>query len=178
MISCLFSTLKRLILFQFFFVFAYFKYTDLSKSAYEFKDRFYEVATFAKIRHPLIDTAFADPILSFQIFLGISLFSAIAATLGSKFFSFLSGIIVVLTALIYYSPLRNKQGQKEGKINLDNISLEFVLTCSLALGILAYSFSQRGCKSSISVAEEKAEVTHTRDPKPPSSNSSKKKKHL
>ena len=177
MISYMCSVFNRFLLFQFFFVFAYYKFLDVSKSSHEFKDRFYELSKLISFKNSYLDLLFNNPIPVFQAFIGIQLVSALLAVLGSRLFSFISGMFLLLTSLFYYSPFITKSA---GAVNIsfENCSIEFMLSISLVLAIFAQSFSSNCCKKSNQEAVETEEETvkprqENRESKP--SSKSKKK---
>lgn len=141
MISSFSSALKRFLLYQFIFVFAYYKFQDISKSSYDYKDRFYELCKFFDFRNPHIDQLFLNPIPFFQGFMAIQVLFAIMAVLGSRLFSFLSGLLLLINSVIYYSPFRQRQGGLSGKFLLESFSFEFMLSIALVLAIFAQSLA-------------------------------------
>ena len=179
------SALKRLLLFQFVFVFAYYKLIELSKSSYDFKDRIYELSKFSDFRHPLVDKVLMNPIPVFQAFIGIQVFCALFAVLGFRFFSFLSGIFMIFTSLVYYSPIKSIITGVPAKFLLESSSMEFLFSIALVLAIFAQALTSSGSEKSASVVIEKKEedaepITskpsdHKRDSRP---QSKKYKKHL
>jgi len=158
MISYMSSVFKRFLIFQFFFVFAYYKFLDLSKSSYEFKDRFYELSKLFSFKNPQVDLLFNNPIPVFQAFMGIQMVSALLAVLGSRLFSFVSGVLLLLTSLIYYSPFKTKMGGVSAKNMFETSSIEFLLSIALVLAIFAQSFSSSCCEKS-NESEVEPEVT-------------------
>jgi hypothetical protein len=178
MISYFPSLFRRFLLFQFIFVFAYYKYQDISKSSYEFKDNFYELSKFFDFRNPQIDQFLINPIPVFQIFIAIQVFSAIRAVLGSKFFSFTSGLLLLVSSVIYYSPFRSRQGGLSGKFLLESFSFEFMLSIALVLAIFAQSFYSSKKNDEVTatkVQEEPVKTSSGRDSRPQSKG---KKKHI
>jgi hypothetical protein len=180
MISYMCSVFKRFLLFQFFFVFAYYKFLDVSKSSYEFKDRFYELSKLISFKNTQVDLLFNNPIPVFQAFIGIQLVSALFAVLGSRLFSFISGIFLLLTSLIYYSPFKTKSAGASANISFETCSIEFLLSIALVLAIFAQSFSSSYCKkSNQDVVETEQETVKPKQEKRESKPSSKgKKKHI
>lgn len=181
MISFLCGVVKRSFLFQFFFIFAYLKYSDMGKSSYEFKDKVYEASAIANLKHPMIDRAFANPMMAFQVFLGVQVFSAGMAVLGSRFFSFLSGLLLLAGNVVYNNPLRvtGKPNQPISieKLTLTSIPIEFILLCCLSLGILTQAFT-RGCCRRDTVIEEAGHREETPDARRTPTVSSGKKKRV
>lgn len=139
------GTLQRTILFQFFFVFAFIKYRDISKSSYEFKDKFYELTTLLNFKNNLIDQAFANPVLVFQAFLGIQVFCALLAILGSRFFSFITGVVLIAANLVYNNPLKF---DTKNNFGFFTIPFEFLILTAFTIGVFTQAFSGSSkCKS-------------------------------
>lgn len=182
MLGYLCGVFKRLFLFQFVFLFAYLKYKDLSTSSYEFKDKVYEFSTSVNFKHPKVDQLLSNPVLLFQIFVGAQAAFAVLALLGSRFFSFLTAVMVVLTNVIYNNPLKilnptKKAGENPKPFNLNQIPLEFILMTILALAIFAQSFSKSCCGSAEALEAGKG-VEETTDGRRDAKVSSQKKKRI
>jgi hypothetical protein len=174
MISILTNTFKRTLLFQFIFIFAFLKLRDITRSSYELKDRFYELATLLNFKNDLIDKAFTNSLLVFQIFLGALLSSSLLATLGSRVFSFISGLLLILLNLIYFNPLRsNNKIASIGKLTIFNLPIESLVLLAISLGIFIQTFS-RDNKSNISPEAGAKFSELKRETKPNSSNKKKK----
>jgi hypothetical protein len=181
------SVIKRLLLFQFIFVFAYYKFLDLSKSSYEFKDRFYELSKFYDFRHPLVDKVFVNPIPVFQAFIGVQLFCALFAVLGFRLFSFFSGFLMFVTSIVYFSPFKSIKAGVPTKFLLESCSMEFLFSIALVLAILAQAFTSSDSKKSKSVVLEAkdeqpesitSKQTEGRDSRPQSTSGKAGKKRL
>jgi hypothetical protein len=175
MIAFLLSIFKRVFLFQFIFVFAFLKIRDISKSSYELKDKYYELATLLNFKHPLVEKAFSDPLLVFQIFIGLQVFSAVVATLGSRFFSFLSAVLLIISSVLYFNPMkvRNNVITPE-KFNFSTFSLESLLLLGVSIGIFTQTFSRSRCNSHV----VEAGVTPNENKRENKPASSKKKRTL
>jgi len=178
------SAIKRLVLFQFVFVFAYYKFMDLAKSSYDFKDRIYDLSKFSDFKHPLVDKVLMNPIPVFQVFIGVQVFCALFAVLGFRFFSFLSGIFMLFTSVVYYSPFKSIKAGVPAKFLLESSSMEFLFSIALVLAIFAQALTSSAYEKSASVEKEKEEAAepitskqseHKRDSRP---QSKKNKKHL
>ncbi len=175
------AELKRFLLFQFFFVYAYFNFFDVSKYSYEFKDGIYGLCKYFNYRNPQIDQLLSNPVPIFQGLVVVQLISAIMAVLGNKFFSFLSGVLLLVINLINNSPFRLKQGGVSGKFILESFSMEFMLSLALVLAIFAQSFSsseesktESKPQEKVKEAESEKPKTVQRDSKPQSSKGKKK----
>ena len=177
MLCYLFNTVKRAFLFGFVFVFAYLNFREITRSSYEFKDRVYEFTTGVNFKHPLLDQYLTNPTQVFQAFLIAQVAFALLATLGARFFSFLSGLLLLLVNILYNNPLRVASGSKPATYILKNfdyktLSPEFVLLTILSLAMLTQSF-QTACVTSSN--RETQTSDEKRENKP---SSSKKKKVL
>ena len=112
---------KRLFLFQFVFLFAYLKYRDISASSYEFKDKIYEFSTSLNFKHTYLEELLKNPIMAFQIFIGFQAVCALLAILGSRLFSFLTAICLILTNIIYFNPFQINPNTKKPNMSLKNV---------------------------------------------------------
>ena len=187
MLCYLFNTVKRLFLFGFVFVFAYLNFRNISKSSYDFKDKVYEFTTGVNFKHPLLDQYLANPTQVFQAFLIAQVAFALLATLGVRFFSFLSGLLLVLVNVLYYNPLRATPGSKTPNFSLQNLDLktlssavsaEFLLLTCLSLAMFAQSFNNSSRSVTHIQVEAQASSTSSdsrRDSRPASG---KKKKTI
>lgn len=173
MASSFFSgVLKRLFFFQFMFIFAYYKYRDLTKSSHEFKDKINQVTSQLNFTHPLLDTYLKNPLFTFQMFLGVNALFALLAILGSKFASLLAGVMLMVTNLLYFRPVKDFND-----LSLKNVvaqsPFEFLLLSVLSVGMIAYAFkpSEKCC----AVAKVEESTIPKREAKP---SSSKQKKRI
>jgi hypothetical protein len=144
----MFKIIKRLFLYQIFFVFAFFKSRDLHKSALEFKDKFYGVTSYFSLKHQAVDNAFVNPDQTFKIYLIAQAALALIAVLGVNIFGFLLAIILSLNTLIYEVKLPKLEGRKFDINDLQNIlTLDVILNIVVILAILTSVFNCCGtCK--------------------------------
>jgi hypothetical protein len=175
--------LKRLFLFQFIFVIAFLQFKDMNKSANIFKGKVRDFTNSTGIKNNIIEELLSsNHLLIFQAFIGIKVFTALIALFGSRFFSFVTGILVALSTLIYANPisiLQNyKESQKPGSKIQFHIPIEALLLTGLTLAILAQSFYYQPRRT-------KAVPTHETIPEeknsartPKENSKTKKKKHI
>jgi ABC-type sugar transport system permease subunit len=168
----MFKLIKRLFLYQIFFVFTYFKSRDLHKSALEFKDKFYGLTSYFNFKHQAVDKAFENPDQTFKIYLIVQAALALIAVLGVNIFGFLLAVLLTLNTIIYEVKLPNLEGRKFDINDLQNIlTFDVILNVVVILAILTSVFSGCGCKK-----QEQAKVEPLADrAKAPGSG---KKKHL
>lgn len=163
----MFKLIKRLFLYQIFFVFAYFKSRDLHKSAIEFKDKFYAVTSYFNFRHNAVDQAFENTDQTFKIYLIAQAALALIAVLGVNIFGFLLAIILTLNTIIYEVKLPKLEGRKFDINDLQNIlTFDVILNIVVILAILTSVFS--GCKSAKKQEEAKIEPLADRKKAPSS----------
>jgi hypothetical protein len=138
--------IKRLFLYQIFFVFSYFKSRDLHKSAIEFKDKFYAVTSYFNFKNSTVDKAFENTDQTFKIYLIAQTALALIAVLGVNFFGFLLAIVLTLNTIIYEVKLPKLEGRKFDINDLQNIfTFDVILNIVVILAILTSVFS--GCGS-------------------------------
>jgi hypothetical protein len=160
------------------------KFRDLSKSAYEFRDNFYDFSSTIEFKHNLIDVLFKNPLLFFQLFLAVQVISALLATLGSKFFSFVTGLLLTVNGLITQNPIKLYHSVRDSEAPGPNLffpPLEMILTTSLILAIFTHAF-RSGCHSVVPcelkepvVSEAGKHVNVEREPKSASVKGKKKR---
>jgi hypothetical protein len=153
------NIVKRTFLYQIFIVLAYLRFINLPKSAYELKDRVFQLSTsLGHASHPMLEKAFVDPILAFKVFIGAQVGCAAVAILGLPFLGRLAGlccaILLAANTLIYDITLPT-----EGKpIVLKNweslITFESILSAIVIVGILAQVFSCGGSDNKTCSTEE------------------------
>jgi ABC-type sugar transport system permease subunit len=169
----MFKIIKRLFLYQIFFVFAYFKSRDIHKSALEFKDKFYGLTSYFNVKHQAVDKAFQNPDQTFQIYLIVQAALAFIAVLGVNFFGLLLAILLSLNTLIYEVKLPKLEGRKFDINDLQNIlTFDVILNVVVILAILTSVLS--GCGGCKKQEQAKVEPLNERSKGP----SSGKKKAL
>jgi hypothetical protein len=168
----MFKCIKRLFLYQIFFVFAYFKYKDMHKSAIEFRDKFYGVTSYFNLKHQAVDKAFENPDLTFKIYLIIQAVLALIAIIGVNFIGILLAILLTLNTIIYEVKLPNLEGRKFDINDLQSIlTFDVILNVVVILAILTSVFS--GCRRCNKQQQAKVEPLNDRN-KAPSSGKNKK----
>ena len=167
MSSLFYGFTKRILLFQFFFIFAFLKFKDMSSSSYELKDKYYELATSFNFKNAKIEEFISNPLLAFQIFVGFQTLCAVLALFNSKFFAFLSATCLTVTNFVYFNPFRINPTTKKPEISftdfkvtqLQTVPLEFLLLLALTFAILAHSFTSSKCQIPTTVLVEEAGAT-------------------
>lgn len=190
MISWILGVFKRTLLFQFFFVFAHYSLNNITKSSHEFRDRYYELEESFNFKCKWMQAFFENPVRGFQLFLGAHVIFALLAVLGSRFFSFVSGLALIFGNVLYHNPLAKSklQSGKSGNIMANlNVSFEFLLLLALSIAMMALAFKTKCNEKRSEVTEgtvnqetptqeagNSATTSKSRDNKP----SSKKKKAI
>ena len=96
----------RFILYSFLLTFALYSYNDIPKFALEFKQDLYSSAKLSNIELPqIIKDQIVHPIPFFTKIIYVITIVSILAILGSKFFQFLSGLLMTIIILIKNHPL-------------------------------------------------------------------------
>jgi hypothetical protein len=172
--------LKRILIFQFVFVVLYLKFTDISKAAYEFKDKSNEVNALFGVKNPaFLDELLKNPIQLFQILLGFQLISAILAILGSRIFAFITGLLVLIYGLTHNNPYisytKHIQSQKDGQNNFWIPNLGLILNIALVSGIWMIAFQSN---EKLPPVLPEAGTETSRDTRTPKQTSKNKKKHI
>lgn len=152
MLCYLCGVVKRLFLFQFIFIFAFLKFRDQSSSAYDMKDKFYEFTTLINFKHPMMEQFLVNPLQAFQLFFGIMTVSAFFGLLGSRFFSFITGVCLIKINILYFNPMRINPTTKKPELNINDLSnfnlnqlpLEFILLTILSFALFTQAF-KKGC---------------------------------
>ena len=186
MFSYFVGTTKRLFLFSFFFLFAYLHYKSMDKSAYEFKDKVFEFATLINFKNAQLEKFLEQPERAFKIFLVFQTACALFAVLGSRFFSFLSGLCLVLLNALYYNPFRINTATKKPDFVLNDInfgiikslSWEFLILGILSLTIFTQSFRSSCFKKVVIIPEEAGVRDLKQDSKRETKVNSQKKKKI
>ncbi len=185
MFSYLVGTTKRLLLFSFFFLFAYLKYSSLDKSSYDFKDKVFEFTTIVNFKNAQLEKFLEKPERGFQMFLIFQTGCALLAVLGSRFFSFLAALCLMITNILYFSPMRINPATKKSDVDFKNLNLdllkslswEFIVLSVLSLAILTQSF-RSSCFKRCETLPKEAGVTESPNSKRDAKVSSKKKKKI
>jgi hypothetical protein len=164
--SYLSGLIKRIVIFQFIFLFFYLKWRNIQGSSYEFKDKVYELSTSLSFKNAKLEEFLNNPIQAFQIFVGIQIACAVLGVLGSRLFSFASAVLLIATNFIYYNPLKLNPSTKKPfiKISLDNFNInqikqfpvEFILLTTISLAILTQAFKS-------SCMKKCKEITYNKD---------------
>jgi hypothetical protein len=160
----MFKLIKRLFLYQIFFVFTYFKSIDLHKSGIEFKDKFYAVTSYFNLKNNVVDKAFENTDQTFRIYLIAQAAIAFIAVLGVNFVGFLLAIILALNTIIYEVKLPKLEGRKFDINDLQSIlTFDVILNIVVILAILTSVFS--GCGSCKKTEQAKLEpLTESKKP--------------
>lgn len=188
--SYLCGLIKRIIIFQFIFLFVYLKWRNIQGSSYEFKDKIYELTTSLSFKNAKLEEFLNNPVQAFQIFIGVQIASAVLGVLGSRLFSFTSAFMLIVTNFIYYNPFKLNPATKKPFINIsfDNLNInqikqfpvEFILLTTLSLAILTQAFKSKTscmkkCKEITSTPQEETVTYEKRGAKV---NSNKNKKRI
>ena len=122
----------RFILYSFLLTFALYSYNDIPKYALEFKQDLYRSANLSNIELPqFIKDQIVHPIPFFTKILYIITIVSILAILGSKFFQFLSGLLMTLIVLIKNHPLTPSKLKPGEQYNALSEKYPWIDTCIL-----------------------------------------------
>ena len=122
----------RFILYSFLLTFALYSYNDLPKYALEFKRDLIRSANLTGIELPqFIKERIVHPIPFFSIIIYIVAFVSTLAILGSKFFQFMSGLIMTIIVMIKYHPLTPSKLKPGEKYNALSEKYPWIDTCIL-----------------------------------------------
>lgn len=184
------GTTRRLFLFSFFFLFAYLHTKNIKNSSYEFKDKVFEFTTLVNFKNAKLEAILENPESVFQLFLIIQTICAALAVLGVKFFSFLSGIFLVLLNVLYYNPFKINPVTKKPDLVfssfnfefLNSLPLDFFVLSVLILGIFTQSTTSESQEIEADLPKEAGQVspseTKTNPPREPKTHSQKAKKKI
>ena len=122
----------RFILYSFLLTFALYSYNDIPKFALEFKQDLYSSAKLSNIELPqIIKDQIVHPIPFFTKIIYVITIVSILAILGSKFFQFLSGLLMTIIILIKNHPLTPTKLKPDEPYNALSEKYPWIDTCIL-----------------------------------------------
>ena len=122
----------RFILYSFLLTFALYSYNDIPKFALEFKQDLYSSAKLSNIELPqIIKDQIVHPIPFFTKIIYVITIVSILAILGSKFFQFLSGLLMTIIILIKNHPLTPSKLKPDEHYNALSEKYPWIDTCIL-----------------------------------------------
>ena len=122
----------RIILYSFLLTFALYSYNDIPKFALEFKQDLYSSAKLSNIELPqIIKDQIVHPIPFFTKIIYVITIVSILAILGSKFFQFLSGLLMTIIILIKNHPLTPSKLKPDEPYNALSEKYPWIDTCIL-----------------------------------------------
>ena len=122
----------RFILYSFLLTFALYSYNDIPKFALEFKQDLYSSAKLSNIELPqIIKDQIVHPIPFFTKIIYVITIVSILAILGSKFFQFLSGLLMTIIILIKNHPLTPSKLKPDEPYNALSEKYPWIDTCIL-----------------------------------------------
>ena len=122
----------RFILYSFLLTFALYSYNDIPKFALEFKQDLYSSAKLSNIELPqIIKDQIVHPIPFFTKLIYLITIVSILAILGSKFFQFLSGLLMTIIILIKNHPLTPSKLKPDEPYNALSEKYPWIDTCIL-----------------------------------------------
>ena len=132
----------RFILYSFLLTFALYSYNDIPKYALEFKQDLYRSAKLSNLELPqFIKDQIVHPIPFFTKFIYIITIVSLLAILGSKFFQFLSGVLMTLIILIKNHPLTPSKLKPGEPYNALSEKYPWIDTCILGFFALLMFFN-------------------------------------
>ena len=122
----------RFILYSFLLTFALYSYNDIPKFALEFNQDLYRSAQLSNIELPqIIKDQIVRPIPFFTKIIYVITIVSILAILGSKFFQFLSGLLMTIIILIKNHPLTPSKLKPDEPYNALSEKYPWIDTCIL-----------------------------------------------
>ena len=122
----------RFILYSFLLTFALYSYNDIPKFALEFKQDLIRSAKLSNIELPqIIKDQIVHPIPFFTKIIYVITIVSILAILGSKFFQFLSGLLMTIIILIKNHPLTPSKLKPDEPYNALSEKYPWIDTCIL-----------------------------------------------
>ena len=142
--------LLRVMLYQFLLIFAYYNYNDLPKYTLEFQEKTQEFARISNITYPSFLPDDLEELLPiFRNCLLIIMTIGLLATLGSKLFQFISGVLVIGLSIIYFHPLKPsaiKEGEQWDTLNQKYPWIDTLLISFYGIGMIIHSlYNVLGC---------------------------------
>ena len=140
--------LKRLIIFQFAFLFIYTKVQNLNKSYKDFYKRIKYIAKLSKISSKNLELIENNSNNIFILIFSIYFISSLFAVLNSDFGKHISGMLTIIMAIIYCNPAitikKNFENAKYSRDNWKNYvpSLEFCLIAAAGLIMTLTTFQK------------------------------------
>ena len=122
----------RFILYSFLLTFALYSYNDLPKYSLEFKQDIVRSAKLSGIELPqFIKDQIVHPIPFFTKLIYVVIFVSALAILGSKFFQFISGLLMTIIVMIKYHPLTPSKLKPGESYNALSEKYPWIDTCIL-----------------------------------------------
>ena len=122
----------RFILYSFLLTFALYSYNDLPKYALEFKQDIVRSANLSGIELPqFIKDQIVHPIPFFTKLIYVVIVVSVLAILGSKFFQFISGLLMTVIVMIKYHPLTPSKLKPGESYNALSEKYPWIDTCIL-----------------------------------------------
>ena len=140
--------LKRLIIFQFAFLFIISKVQDLNKSYKDFYKRIKYIAKLSRISSKNLELIENNSNNIFKLIFSIYFISSLFAVLNSDFGKHISGMLTIIMAIIYCNPaLSIKKNFDKAKYSRDDWknyvpSLEFCLIAAVGLIMTLTTFQR------------------------------------
>ena len=140
--------LKRLIIFQFAFLFIISKVQDLNKSYKDFYKRIKYIAKLSRISSKNVELIENNSNNIFKLIFSIYFISSLFAVLNSDFGKHISGMLTIIMAIIYCNPaLSIKKNFDKAKYSRDDWknyvpSLEFCLIAAVGLIMTLTTFQR------------------------------------
>ena len=141
------NCLKRAILYQFLIFFAIFRWNKAYRFYRDFQNKLSDLVSSLHLNSSILDKQPRNKELVYKCYLISLIVISSFSILGFKFFQFFSGILCILTGLIYHNPIRHftELLAKNEKLTIEKLqeyfpSMEFIIFFSLGLAMLAHSF--------------------------------------
>ena len=143
------NCLKRAILYQFLIFFAIFRLNKAYRFYRDFQNKLSDLISSLHLNQRILKYQPKNKEISYKIYLILLIIFPSFSILGFKFFQFFSGLLCILTGLIYHNPLRqiNELLAKNEKFNIEKLqdylpSIEFILFFSIGLAMITHSLKK------------------------------------
>ena len=141
------NCIKRAILYQFLIFFAIFRLNKAYRFYRDFQNKLSDLVSSLHLNSSILDKQPRNKEFVYKFYLISLIVISGFSILGFKFFQFFSGILCILTGLIYHNPIRHftELLAKNEKLTIEKLqeyfpSMDFIIFFSIGLAMLAHSF--------------------------------------
>ena len=141
------NCIKRAILYQFLIFFAIFRLNNAYRFYRDFQNKLSDLVSSLHLNPSILNHQPRNKELVYKFYLISLIVISSFSILGIKLFQFFSGILCILTGLIYHNPIRHftELLAKNEKLTIEKLqeyfpSMDFIIFFSIGLAMLAHSF--------------------------------------